>query len=49
MLLRQLKRRFGPLPPETEARVRAAGPDRLDLWGERILESDELHQILKDD
>jgi predicted transposase YdaD len=49
MLLRLLKRRFGPLPPETEARVRAAGPDRLDLWGERILDATDPAEVMRDD
>jgi predicted transposase YdaD len=49
ILLRQIVRRFGPLSPETEARVRSASADRLDLWSERILEAQTLADLFRDD
>src|SRR5215813_2222883 len=37
LLLRQLRRRFGELPPATVARVEAAEPEVLEAWGEQVL------------
>ena len=37
LLLRQMRRRFGVIPPVVEQRLRTADADSLDLWGERIL------------
>ena len=45
MLLRQLRRRFGPLAPDVEARVRDADGARLDDWSERILDAHELDDV----
>jgi hypothetical protein len=45
MLLRMLGRRFGPLPPEVEARVRGADDARLDDWSDRILDADDLADV----
>lgn len=44
-LLRQLRRRFGPLAPDVEARVRDADCARLDDWSERILDAHELDDV----
>ena len=49
MLLRQLTRRFGPLPPEIEARVRTADGRRLDAWSERILDARTLADVFADE
>lgn len=38
LLRRQLARRFGVLPGWVEARLAEAEPERLELWGERILD-----------
>lgn len=48
-LLRQLRRRFGPLAPDVEARVREADGTRLDDWGERILDAHELDDVFSND
>ena len=45
MLLRQLRRRFTPLPASLEERVRAADSDQLDEWSERILEARALIDV----
>jgi len=47
-LLRQLDRRFGPLPPAVEARVRAASAAELDRWTLTILDSPTLPAVFAD-
>ncbi|MBF0626093.1 MAG: DUF4351 domain-containing protein [Magnetococcales bacterium] len=47
-LLRLLQRRFGPLPAWVEGQVQAAGPERLALWSERILEVRSLAEVFAD-
>jgi hypothetical protein len=49
MLLRQLGRRFGPLSPEIEARVRSADAGRLDGWSEAILDARDLGDVFNGD
>lgn len=49
MLLRQLRRRFGPLPSEAEAHVRGADAVRLDRWSERILDAHDLNDLFRED
>ena len=44
-LLRQLRRRFGQLTPDVEARVRDADSARLDDWSERILDAHTLDDV----
>ncbi|MQP68598.1 DUF4351 domain-containing protein [Niveispirillum sp. SYP-B3756] len=41
----QLRRRFGPLAPDVEARVHGADGDQLDAWSERILEAEKLDDL----
>ncbi len=42
-LLRQLKRKFGPLPQETRSRVRALNsPEEVDRYLDRVLDADSL-------
>ncbi|MFN3076667.1 MAG: Rpn family recombination-promoting nuclease/putative transposase [Alphaproteobacteria bacterium] len=48
IVLRQLRRKHGPLSPEIEARVRAAGSDQLDVWSERLLDARELEDMFGD-
>jgi hypothetical protein len=48
MLLRLLRRRFGPLSPEVEARVRSADPDRLDRWSDSVLDARTLSDVFTD-
>nr|VFJ63409.1 MAG: protein of unknown function (DUF4351) [Candidatus Kentron sp. DK] len=45
LLLRQLRRKFGPLPPEREQRIRDACPQTLALWGDRVLEAHTLKEV----
>ena len=47
LLLRQLEVKFGPLDARTEARVRAAGPDRLLRWAERLITAAELGDVFR--
>ncbi|MEO5376098.1 MAG: Rpn family recombination-promoting nuclease/putative transposase [Alphaproteobacteria bacterium] len=45
IVLRQLRRKFGPVSPEIEARLRAASSDQLDEWSERLLDARELSDV----
>jgi flagellar biosynthesis/type III secretory pathway protein FliH len=45
-LVRQLTRRFGPLPDATLARHQSATPDQLDLWTDRVLDAPALEAVL---
>ena len=45
LLLRQFRLRFGELSPETERRVREAGPEELVRWSERLLTAVNLKDI----
>lgn len=47
-LLRQLRKRFGPLPVELEKRLAAASSDQLDLYLDRVLEAASLDEVLAD-
>jgi hypothetical protein len=46
LLLKQLGLRFGPLSDQVRARVRAAGPDELDRWAEKVLSATTLEELL---
>jgi hypothetical protein len=46
MLLRQLRARFGELPPAAVARVEAADIPVLEQWGERVLSAKTLVDVL---
>lgn len=48
-LLRQLRRRFGAVPAETETLVRAADGARLDGWCDRILDARTLDEVFGGD
>jgi hypothetical protein len=45
-LVRQLTRRFGPLPESALARLQSARPDQLDLWTDRVLDAPTLEAVL---
>ena len=45
LLLRQLTRRFGALPPDVATRVEQASPDQLEHWGDRILDATSLDDV----
>ena len=49
LVLRQLERRFGPLPDALETRVRSAGDDDLERWSLRILDATSLEEVFRDD
>ena len=46
ILLRQLRKRFGALPSEVEARVQAAGQAQLEEWSDRVLTAATLAEVL---
>jgi hypothetical protein len=46
LLVRQLTRRFGPLPEWAEARVNKAKPAQLDKWGDAVLDASTLKEAL---
>ena len=46
MLLRQLRIRFGELPESALARVKRAGFECLEWWGERVLTAKTLEEVL---
>jgi hypothetical protein len=45
LLVKQLTRRFGPLPEAAMSRIQAAGPDLLEHWGERLLSASSLDDV----
>lgn len=45
MLLRQLHRRFGPLPQKVEERLHAADSGLLDEWMDRLMEASTLTEV----
>jgi predicted transposase YdaD len=45
MLLRLLRLRFGPLPPDAIARLQAADPETLLHWSERVLTAATLEEV----
>jgi hypothetical protein len=45
LLLKQLRARFGELPPATVARVEAAEPEVLEAWGEQVLTARSLDEV----
>jgi hypothetical protein len=48
LLLRQLERRFGPLPADVRARVEHAGAADLERWADRVLTEPTLAAVLDD-
>jgi predicted transposase YdaD len=46
LLHRLLRRRFGELPDWAESRLRAASPEQLERWAERVLEVQSLELLL---
>jgi hypothetical protein len=46
VLVRQLTRKFGPLPESTEAAIRAASLEQLEVWTDRVLGADSLDEVL---
>ncbi|MBF0163322.1 MAG: DUF4351 domain-containing protein [Magnetococcales bacterium] len=48
MLLRQMKRRFGPVPDWARAKIEQADQERLELLSERILDAGSIEELLAD-
>ncbi|MGE0708199.1 MAG: DUF4351 domain-containing protein [Planctomycetota bacterium] len=49
LLLRQLRKRFGSLPADVEARIVAASEAELEQWAERVLSAQSLEGVFEDD
>jgi predicted transposase/invertase (TIGR01784 family) len=49
VLRKLLIRRFGPLPPEVQARIDAASAGQIDVWVDRVLDADSLEEVLGTD
>jgi hypothetical protein len=45
LVLRQLTRRFGSLPPDSASRVAGAGRNELERWSDRILDAASLDDV----
>ncbi|MFO0982509.1 MAG: DUF4351 domain-containing protein [Planctomycetota bacterium] len=45
MLDKQLRRKFGDLPPAARDSLEHATPQQLDLWAERILTAQRLEDV----
>jgi len=46
LLIRQFGLRFGALSDATRAKILSAGPERLDVWAERVITGSSLEEIL---
>ena len=46
VLVRQLTRRFGPLPESAQAAIRAASLEQLEVWADRVLGASSLDEVL---
>jgi hypothetical protein len=46
VLLRQIERKFGPPSEPVRERITQADPDRLLEWSERILDAQNLEEVL---
>lgn len=42
-----VRQRFGPVPPEIEARIRSARPDQLEQWALLILDAQYLEDVFE--
>ena len=47
LLLRQAERKFGPLGAHDRTRIELAAPERLFLWGERLLTARSLDEVFQ--
>nr|VFJ77867.1 MAG: protein of unknown function (DUF4351) [Candidatus Kentron sp. FW] len=45
LLLRQLSRRFHPLPDEITQRIHTADPNTIETWADRILDAKSLDEV----
>lgn len=49
LLLRQLERRFGVLPPEVQQRIEEASKDDIERWALRVVDAPSLDDVLGSD
>ncbi|MEZ4300158.1 MAG: DUF4351 domain-containing protein [Polyangiaceae bacterium] len=47
IVLRQLERRFGSLPPEALTRIKEASSAEIERWADRILTAATLAEVLE--
>ncbi|WP_216352453.1 DUF4351 domain-containing protein [Aquaspirillum sp. LM1] len=47
LLQRLLTRRFGALPADCVARIRAASPEQLERWSDRVLDAHSLTEVFQ--
>ncbi|MEO5341173.1 MAG: DUF4351 domain-containing protein [Magnetococcus sp. MYC-9] len=47
-LLRQMHRRFGPVPDWAQARIANASVDLLDAWADKILDANTLESVFQE-
>nr|VFK21277.1 MAG: protein of unknown function (DUF4351) [Candidatus Kentron sp. LPFa]VFK34695.1 MAG: protein of unknown function (DUF4351) [Candidatus Kentron sp. LPFa] len=45
LLMRQLSRRFQPLPNEVTDRIQKADPNTIEIWADRILDAKSLDEV----
>jgi hypothetical protein len=45
ILIRQLTRKFGPVPDTVRERINAASIEQLDVWCERVLDAERLDEV----
>jgi hypothetical protein len=48
LLVKQLERRFGALPPTLQARIQSASETQLEAWGEAVLSAPSLAAVFTD-
>ncbi|MBF0627032.1 MAG: DUF4351 domain-containing protein [Magnetococcales bacterium] len=49
IILRQLTRRFGPLPAIIQEKIAQADSTSLERWGDRLLDAGSLEEVFADD
>ena len=47
LLLRQLRRRFGPVPADVSALVRSASMSEVERWGDAVLDARSLNDLFR--
>ena len=47
LLLRQAERKFGPLGVHDRTRIELAAPERLFLWGERLITARSMDEVFQ--
>ena len=49
VLVRQLERRFGPLPSQARERIEAASTEQIEQWALRVIDASSLDDVLASD